>query len=127
MFTQCWGILQTPIPSGISVFQSIALVNAIAKLHKFCIDNEDKAHALIPGDYHSLVTNPNGYVPLKENAFCDLLLPTQIMRGGHHFNGVDKGFCRGQALRDLPQQRLHNEAVNWHLIRPRSCSAHISR
>ncbi len=127
MFTQRWGILQTRIPSGISVVRFIALVNAIAKLHNFCIDIEDKALALIPEDYHSLVTNPNGYVPLEENVFSGLVLPTQIMGGGHHFNDVDRGFCRGQALIDLSRQCLHNEVVNRHLIRPRSRGAHISR
>ena len=122
MFTQRWGILRTPIPSGISIVRSIALVNALAKLHNFCIDNEDHALALSACDHHALVTNPCGYVPLEESVNCDVVLPNQILGGGHHFHDVDRRFRRNQGLQDLPRQRLHQKVINEHLVRPKNHS-----
>ena len=101
-----------------SIVRSIALVNAHAKLLEFCIDQRDNPLTSNPEDQHSLITNPNGYVPVEENENCDITLPVQIIGGGHHFQDINRRLRRNQLLRDFPRQRLHNKVANGHLVRP---------
>lgn len=119
MLTQRWSILRTPLPLGLSISRSIALVNALAKLHNFCIDCRDDTIATNPGDHHILLTNPHGYVNLEANDDNDAVLPVELIGGGHHFHDIDRSFRRNQGVRDLPRQRLHAIVANAHLIRPR--------
>jgi hypothetical protein len=44
IFVQKWGILRTAMPQNITIKKVIALVNALAKLHNFCIDQQDKGY-----------------------------------------------------------------------------------
>ena len=41
ILVQRWGILRMAMPKGLSIPKIIALVNAVAKLHNFCIDEND--------------------------------------------------------------------------------------
>jgi hypothetical protein len=43
MLVQRWGILQAAMPRNIGIKKVIALVNALAKLHNFCIDEMERA------------------------------------------------------------------------------------
>ena len=102
-----------------SIIRSIALVNALAKLHNFCIDQRDNPLTSNPEDQHSLITNPNGYVPLEENEKCDITLQVQIIGGGHHFQDIDRRLHQNQTLREFPRQSLHDNVASSHLVRPR--------
>ncbi len=42
MFIKRWGILRAALPSGITIKKTVAMVNALAKLHNFCIDCVDR-------------------------------------------------------------------------------------
>lgn len=41
MLVQKWGILRMAMPRNLSIKKIIAMVNALAKLHNFCIDEHD--------------------------------------------------------------------------------------
>ena len=41
------GILQIVIPKGLGIAQIIALVNALAKLHNFCIGKDNSGSKII--------------------------------------------------------------------------------
>jgi hypothetical protein len=43
MLVQRWGILQAAMPRNIGLKKVIALVNTLAKLHNFCIDEMERA------------------------------------------------------------------------------------
>jgi hypothetical protein len=45
MLVHRWSILRSAIPRIIEIKKVIALVNALAKLHNFCIDKQDEASA----------------------------------------------------------------------------------
>ena len=64
-----------PLPLVISITISIALVNALAKLHNFCIDRRTVALPTSPSDHHALVTNLNGYINLEVQDNCEVTLP----------------------------------------------------
>ncbi len=85
--------MRAPLPIGLYITRSIALVSALAKLDNFCIDCRDNAVSISPCDRYNLLTNPNGYVPLEEDDECsNIHLPAQIMGGGYHFDHVNTGF-----------------------------------
>ncbi len=92
MFTNRWRFLCALLPIGLSITRSIALVNALAKLHNFCIDRRDNAVSISPCDQYNLLTNPNGYVPLEDDERTNIHLPAQIMGGSYHFDDVNRGF-----------------------------------
>jgi len=119
MLTQRWSILRAPIPLGTSIPRTIALVNALAKLHNFCIDCREDVTATAPGDHHALVTNPHGYITLDIQENSDVAVPTQLIGGGHHFDDIDRSLRRNLGTTDVPRQRLHAMVVNAHLSRPR--------
>eukprot|EP00970_Alexandrium_tamarense_P017966 scaffold12964_cov117-Alexandrium_tamarense.AAC.1 len=54
MFVQRWGMLRTAIPCNVSVPKTISLVLALAKLHNFCLSQDEQ----------NIITNVNGSVPL---------------------------------------------------------------
>jgi len=41
MLVQRWGILRMVMPQTLSVSKIVAMVNALAKLHNFCVDETD--------------------------------------------------------------------------------------
>ena len=120
MLTKRWSILRVALPPGISMVRSIALVNALAKLHNFCIDCRDKVISISPCDHYNLVTNPNGYVPLEDDKSTGLTLPAQIVGGGHHFDDINRMFQQNQSTSDLPRQQLLAQVINAHVVRPRA-------
>ncbi len=102
MFTNCWSILRAPLPIGLYIMRSIALVNALADLHNLCINRRDNAVSISPCDRYNMFTNPNGYVPLEDDECTNIHLPAQMMGGGYHFDDVNRGFRQNQMQRDLP-------------------------
>jgi hypothetical protein len=91
MLVQRWAILQTALPHGITIQKTIAMVNALAKLHNFCID-ENKINMLESStdDNFRIVNNKLGFVALEESANCDVPIPTQMLDGGNHFQDIPR-------------------------------------
>ena len=65
MFTHRWAILRSAIPMRVSLKKAIALVIALAKLHNFCID-ENEAQALPSRTLDELRNEMQGEAPLKQ-------------------------------------------------------------
>jgi DDE superfamily endonuclease len=96
MFVHRWGILRTAIPCGISIRKTTSLVLALAKLHNFCIDQDDIS--ILPStsvDAFRLATQTNGSVPLEDLDVDDddmtdsnTTAPTQLLGGGEHFDDL---------------------------------------
>ena len=91
MLVQRWRILQAAIPRGISVQKTIALVNCLAKLHNFCIDQTTEADIGIPDvlpiDRPIRITGStrtnaaiatDRFITLDEVAEADGPVPTQL-------------------------------------------------
>lgn len=52
MLTERWGILRAPMPRGVTIRKTCALVHTLAKLHNFCIDQNDTNQAApLSGDH----------------------------------------------------------------------------
>lgn len=117
------------MPRGLSIGRIIALVNALAKLHNFCIDEADGGSrestllSQLNVDTNYIMSNEDGFVPMEpSNINRDVLLPCALMDGGHHFSDVPRN-VRRQSERlnleyNLPRQRLLQQVIDSHLARP---------
>ncbi len=112
------------MPKGLRIRRIIALVNALAKLHNFCIDENDKNNLLQPlsSDTLNMMNDANGYVPMEASREHGMHLPMVLMNGGDHFHDVPRNVRRQNERQysdaNLPRQRLLQQVVDSHLKRP---------
>lgn len=122
MLVQRWGMLRSIMPLNITIRKTIALVNALAKLHNFCIDqNEADVPKTSGRDRCTLMMNPQGYIPLDVNA-----IPTQLLDSGNHFEDVPRESRDARRRRPgelqlpstLPRTLLLQKVIDSHRVRP---------
>lgn len=114
------------MPKGLSISRIIALVNALAKLHNFCIDEKDgtKIPEQLNGDHLHMMNDCNGFVPMElSEEIPGVLVPAALMNGGHHFIDVPRNIRRQQMRHNsnelLPRQRLLQQVIDSHMTRPK--------
>lgn len=123
------------MPRGLSIRRIIALVNALAKVHNFCIGevdgggnsrNRNRDSTLLPhlnADTNNIMNSEDGFVPMvASDNNHGLSLPRALMDSGHHFSDVPRN-ARRQSERfnsecNLPRQRLLRQVIDSHLVRP---------
>ena len=91
MLVKRWGILHSAMPHGITIKKSVAMVNAMAKLHNFCIDCVDgtkTAEGLLSKVMSNLMNSEFGFVELENVDGSEVDFPVQLMNAGHHFDDV---------------------------------------
>ena len=129
MMVQRWGILQMAMPKGLGIVRIIALVNALAKLHNFCIGADDsnsrESAALLQQlsvDTHRIMNSKDGFVPMEASREHGTSLPRALMEPGHHFADIPRNVRRqherANAEHNLPRQRLLKQVIDSHLKRP---------
>jgi len=103
-----WGILRSAIPLNITISKTISLVHAIAKLHNFCID-EQESDANFFGDYtipdtmqndeDHIMMQDEGYIPMNvsDTGKC---IPFGLVDGGHHLDDVPRAARRHRSAVD---------------------------
>jgi hypothetical protein len=116
------------MPRGLGLTRIIALVNALAKLHNFCIgkNDSDPQSALLQQlniDTQHIISHEDGYVPMQVSREHGMIaLPRALMEPGHHFSGFHRNLRRQheRANEDiiLPRQRLLKQVMESHLKRP---------
>jgi hypothetical protein len=103
------------------------MVNALAKLHNFCIDENDISMLeQSADDSFRIANNELGFVALEEANNCDdVPIPVQILDGGNHFEDIPQPERRRDDRRGeqqdgvlLPRERLLQHVVGAHLARP---------
>jgi hypothetical protein len=127
MLTHRWAILRSAMPMNISIKRAVALVIALAKLHNFCIDeNEDDDVPPIPA-VDELEIELQGGVPLvRRMGTTDTLpIPWQLIGGGNHFDDMDRPTRRRRERQNqsqdgnaLPRDQLHDLIAEANLCRP---------
>ena len=129
MLVHRWAILQTAMPCGISIQRTIALVNALAKLHNFCIDqNEMNSVESSIDDRFRIENNELGFVPLEETNNCDVAVPVQLLDGGNHLDDIsrlerrrhDRNTTQNHDGLVLPREKLLGHVIDGHVARPRA-------
>jgi hypothetical protein len=126
MLVQRWGILRMAIPLSISVKKVVALVNALAKLHNFCIGESnvpERVPRIFDRDMFHMMNADAGYVGMG----CDdqqqtTAVPTDLLHSGEHFDDVPDSLLRlhqwWHAGIELPRARLFQMIVDGHWQRP---------
>jgi hypothetical protein len=122
MLVKRWGILRSAMPQGITIKKTVAMVNALAKLHNFCIDRVDNASDdLLSEDMSNLMNSELGYVSLENVDGNEVDLPVQLMNGGHHFDDVPEAQRRHRGVGidlSLPRTQLLYKVANSNMHRP---------
>ena len=104
MFTHQWAILRRAIPSSIRIVKTVALVNALAKLHSFCIGERDLDVPDIPD------RDEQGGVALRRLRGTEEggVVPVGQIDGGRHFVDIARDGRRSRErqyqARALPER-----------------------
>ena len=79
-----------------SIKKIIALVNALTKLHNFCIKEQDGTpDSILVVDHEYLMCNEGGYIGMVSNDTHDVPVLEGIMDFGYHFQVVTCAHWRG--------------------------------
>lgn len=119
MLTERWGILRAAMPRGISIRKTCALVHALAKLHNFCIEQNDTRRTAPLDRDHSRLILSDGHVPLEHSTTSGTPLPLQLLNSGHHFDDVPRNVRHGQNNEAFPRIRLLQKVIDSLQVRPR--------
>ncbi len=112
------------MPKGLSIPRIIALVNCLAKLHNFCINEVGEGMLLQPlnVDTHHIMNNEDGFVPMEVGNESGILVPRALMDSGHHFQDIPRNVRRQRERNNpevtLPRQQLLQQVIDLHMKRP---------
>jgi hypothetical protein len=116
MLVARWGILRMAISNKTTVTRTIALVNTLARLHNFCLEE------LVPNqleiDTENIINWEEGYVALEDSNEHRIPMPTTLMDAGHHFEDLPRMARRNRGQEDMPRDLLLNVVLNSHSRRP---------
>ena len=124
MLVQRWGILRMAMPRKLTIAKIVAMVNALAKLHNFCIDEADTVVPPIHDrDHFFMMNNSHGYVGGNNNNTSDeVTTPPDLAHGGEHFDEIHRSTLRAQREKFrstiLPRTELFNMITEGHWERP---------
>ena len=111
--------------NGHTIQKTVALVNALAKLHNYCIDCQDGTDAVCEPtteDLANITTSEGGYVSMARIAACNFELPLPLMDAGHHFDDIPETQRRGNRREStniaLPRTLLLHKVVESDMTRP---------
>ena len=102
----------------------ICLVNALAKLHNFHIDEvEQFVPPILDRDHFYMMNNCHGYVGgANNNDPEEITTPPDLAHGGEHFDGIHRNVLRShqEQMRSyvLPRTILFHMITEGHWERP---------
>ena len=82
---QRWDILRTALPHTISLACIVALVNTLACLHNYCIDEanhlgvKENLQSRLSIDVQIMMENETGFIELQSSAEHGQLVPTKLL------------------------------------------------
>lgn len=84
-----WAILRSAILMNVTTQKTVALVMALAKLHNYCIDADNRTYDLTSTANDEWHTEVNGAVPLVApgDSWQDLI-SEQLLDDGNHFDDL---------------------------------------
>jgi len=128
MLVQRWGILRTALSQGISLTRIVALVNTLARLHNYCIDEADRLGvrdnltSRLPIDVQYMMENENGFIELQQSAAHGMTIPIELISPVENFVDVGDTLLRHHRYNNpeetLPRAKLHRMIADGHYSRP---------
>jgi hypothetical protein len=120
------GILRSAMPQNVSIKKVIAIVNALVRLHDYCIDDSDsfKVPLLLERDESYIMNKHDGYVEMIIGREHDTAVPINLLHPGHHYNEVPTRILKAHYSTieqdKLPRTVVHNFISDGHWKRPRT-------
>jgi hypothetical protein len=130
MLTHRWAILRSAIPMNVGIAKTVALVVALAKLHNYCIDADERdiASNTARDEWNSEVNGAVPLAPVDEDLqhAGNEVIPEQLLHGGHHFDDIGTAGRRTRQRRyqrtangaPLPRESLHSHIASIGVTRP---------
>ena len=126
MLVQRWGILRMAMPKNISIKKTILLVNALARLHNFCINELPIDNQEIPEELNvdtvNMMNDVDGYVTMDTVEGREVQIPTALMGGGDHYNDISRNQRTTHERRNpdsrTPRYKLLHQVISKHMKRP---------
>ena len=122
------GEYRTAIPHTISLTRIVGLVNTLARLHNFCIDeadrlkNKEQLVNRLSVDMQYMVENEDGYVELRSSGEHRTAVPTALLNAFVPFDGLSDNLLRQHRYNNpenmLPRYMLHQLIADNHYRRP---------
>jgi hypothetical protein len=114
------------IPQNIGIKKVVALVNALAKLHNFCIGESnvpERVPRIFDRDMFHMMNADAGYVGLSnDDQQQTTVVPTDLLHSGEHFDDVPDSILRLHRRQNagivLPRERLFQMIVDGHWQQP---------
>ena len=113
------------MPQTVSVKRVIAMVNALMKLHNYCINDSDPLECMpriLARDVSHIMNKDDGYVEMIMDGEHDTAVPLNLLHAGHHYNDVPslvlKAHYSANETDKLPRNAIHNFIANGHWERP---------
>jgi hypothetical protein len=114
------------IPKNISIKKTILLVNALARLHNFCINELPIDDQEIPEELNvdivNMMNDVEGYVSMDIVEGSEVRIPTALMDGGNHYNDISRNqrtmHERRNPDRKTPRYKLLQQVISKHMKRP---------
>jgi hypothetical protein len=123
MLVARWGILGMAISNKITVTSTIVLMNTLARLHNFCL--EELISNELEIDTENIINWEEGYGALEDSNVHSIPMPTTLMDVGHHFKEVPRISRHNRRVNistggeeDMPRFLLHDVVLNLHSRRP---------
>jgi hypothetical protein len=128
MLVHRWGILRTAMSHTISLARIVALVNTLARLHNYCIDEADRLgvkdnlQRRLPVDVQYMMENEDGFIELQSSAEHGQLIPTDLLAPVENFVDISDTLLRQHRYNNpeemLPRFKLHEHIAEGHYRRP---------
>ena len=123
MLTHRWAIFRSVL-LNIGIAKTVALVVALAKLHNYSIDDDERDIASNTA-LDEWISEVNGAVPIVQvnedlqHAGNDII-PEQLLHGGHHFDDIgtagrrtrQQQYKRAANGAPLPREALHSHIAS---------------
>lgn len=121
ILSQRWGLLRAAIPKGISLSKTVRLVLTLAKLHNFCISENDLIiHPSLAKDELNIRRSDSGSVPMEPLRGTPLLGARELSGAGDHnddYPAVSRR-CLHKNNDTLPRERMLEHVADLGASRP---------
>ncbi len=121
MLVQCWGILQTEMPSRFSTPKVIAIVGGFTKLHYFFIDIHTKKDSDDTILDLEATTTESSYLVVELDKASNEKICKEFTSGCNQFHAIPNQsyFLHCKYIDNLPCIWLYNHVLRSHRKRPK--------
>lgn len=114
MLVQRWGLLRMAMPKKLTITRIVAIVNALARLHNYCIDETDRNNITedletLPLDLQYMMEDDSGYLDMRQSSTHEVPVPTELLTASEEIDVNERRrHNRANPEGTLPRKALHD-------------------